>query len=101
MIQARLLRFASASMVALGIALAGSPAQAQTVEAEPNSSCVSAQNLTSNLPMTVAASLDTPPVTPDVAIGRRSLFCISKVGQTFQQMPDKERRELLKRAGDK
>lgn len=66
MFHARLLRFASASLVALGIALAGSPAQAQTPEVEPNSSCLSAQNLTGGLPVTVTGSLDTPPDTPDV-----------------------------------
>jgi hypothetical protein len=66
MFHARLLRSASCLLIALGIALAGSPAQAQTVEAEPNSSCLSAQNLTGALPMTVTGSLDTPPATPDV-----------------------------------
>lgn len=69
MFHARLLRSASTFLAALGIALAGSSAQAQTgsiVETEPNSSCLSAQTLTGSIPVTVTGSLDTPPATPDV-----------------------------------
>ena len=67
MIQVRLLRFASASLVALGIAFSASPARAQVAEAEPNSTCLSPQNLGSAaLPLVVSGDLTTPPVTPDV-----------------------------------
>lgn len=59
------LRFALALLIAFGIALAGAPAQAQTVEVEPNSSCLAAQPLGA-LPAAVDGSLDTPPSTPDV-----------------------------------
>lgn len=33
------------------------------------------------------------------AIGSRDLFCIVKQGQTFQQVPDKEKREIMKQKG--
>lgn len=67
MIQVRLFRFASASLLALGIAFAGVPAQAQIAEIELNSTCLSAQDLSAAaLPVTVTGSLDTPPTTPDV-----------------------------------
>ncbi len=63
----RLFRFTSAFLLALGIALAGTPAQAQVAEIEPNSACLSAQNLgTPTFPVTVTGSLATPPTTPDV-----------------------------------
>lgn len=42
-------------------------ARAQGVEAEPNSSCASPQDLSlPPLPFTLTGSLDTPPVTPDI-----------------------------------
>ncbi|HWM94705.1 MAG TPA: carboxypeptidase-like regulatory domain-containing protein [Thermoanaerobaculia bacterium] len=63
--QVRLTRLALFVLITLGIALASAPAQAQTVEVEPNSTCLSAQPLDA-LPATVAGSLDTPPDTPDV-----------------------------------
>lgn len=67
MAHVRLLRFASASLLALGIVFAGAPAQAQVAEVEPNSACLSAQNLSAaTLPLTVQGSLDTPPGAPDV-----------------------------------
>ena len=67
MIQVRLLRFASASLLALGIAFTAAPAQAQVSEAEPNSTCLSAQDLGSAvLPLSVGGDLTTPPATPDV-----------------------------------
>ncbi len=67
MIQARLLRFASVPLLALGLAFAGAPAQAQVAEIEPNSSCLTAQDLSASaFPVTVTGSLDTPPTTPDV-----------------------------------
>ncbi|MEA2563231.1 MAG: hypothetical protein QOH06_4735 [Acidobacteriota bacterium] len=67
MTQVRLLRFFSASLVALGIAFAASPARAQVAEAEPNNACLSAQNLgAASLPLTVGGDLTTPPTTPDV-----------------------------------
>jgi hypothetical protein len=67
MIQARLLRFASASLLTLGLAFAASPAGAQVAEAEPNSTCLSAQNLGSAaLPLSVSGDLTTPPAAPDV-----------------------------------
>jgi hypothetical protein len=67
MIQARLLRFASASLVALAIAFAASPARAQVAEAEPNSTCLAPQDLgAAALPLAVNGDLATPPVTPDV-----------------------------------
>lgn len=66
MIKVRMLRFVSATLVALGFALAGS-AQAQVAEVEPNTTCVSAQSLgAAALPLTIDGSLDTPPDTPDV-----------------------------------
>lgn len=70
MIHARLPRLTFTPLIAflvvLAIAFSGVPAQAQGVEIEPNSSCASAQNLSGNLPVSVAGSLDTPPATPDV-----------------------------------
>lgn len=65
MIQVRALRFILILFAALGIALAGAPARAQTAEVEPNSTCLAAQDLGA-LPAAVAGSLDTPPSTPDV-----------------------------------
>ena len=59
------LRFLFLLLAVLGIAFSGAPAQAQTAEVEPNSTCLSAQPLGA-LPATVAGSLDTPPSTPDV-----------------------------------
>ncbi|HEX6864718.1 MAG TPA: carboxypeptidase regulatory-like domain-containing protein [Thermoanaerobaculia bacterium] len=67
MTQVRLLRFFSASLVALGVAFSASPARAQVAEAEPNNACLSAQNLGSAaLPLSVNGDLTTPPTTPDV-----------------------------------
>lgn len=51
----RLFRFVSASLIALGLALA--PARAQSAEVEPNSSCLSAQNLGVSYPVTVQGNL--------------------------------------------
>lgn len=62
----RVSRFAPALLVALGFCL-GTQARAQLADTEPNSSCLSAQDLGSAaLPVTVSGSLDTPPGTPDV-----------------------------------
>lgn len=62
MIQARLLRLASASLLALGIAFAASPARAQA-EAEPNSTCLTAQDLgTSALPLAIHGDIANPDV---------------------------------------
>jgi hypothetical protein len=46
-----------------------------------------------------ARAFTSPKKNPFETIGQRDLFCIAKVGQTFQQMPDKQKRELLKKAG--
>lgn len=63
----RLFHFVSAITLALGIAFAGAPAQAQIAEIEPNSTCLSAQSLGSAAQqLTVTGSLTTPPATPDV-----------------------------------
>lgn len=60
-----IVHFAVATLLFFGTA--GSPAWAQAVEAEPNSSCSLAQNLgAATLPMTITGSLDTPPTVPDV-----------------------------------
>lgn len=62
----RVSRLASVLLL-LGASLAGAPGWAQSPEAEPNSSCLSAQDLgAAALPVTVSGSLDTPPSTPDV-----------------------------------
>lgn len=91
MTHVRLIRFALVLFIALstlGIALIGSPARAQTVEAEPNSICVSAQNLGAvTLPSSVTGSLDTPPDTPDVDYYRITatpgdLIAIDERGET-------------------
>lgn len=58
----RLPRFASALLLALGVTLAAAPARAQLAEAEPNSSCASAQNLGVSYPVTVQGNLATPDV---------------------------------------
>jgi hypothetical protein len=34
---------------------------------------------------------------PFEAIGSQDLFCVAKVGQGFQVMPDEEKRELMKK----
>lgn len=63
MIQARLRRFASASLLALGIAFAASPAQAQVAEVEPNSTCLAAQDLGApTQPLTVHGEIAAPDV---------------------------------------
>lgn len=63
MIQVRLLRFASASLVALAIALSASPARAQVAEAEPNSTCLTAQDLGElSQPLTVNGEIAAPDV---------------------------------------
>lgn len=63
MIQVRLLRFASASLLALGIAFSASPARAQVAEAEPNSTCLTAQNLGAlSQPLTVHGDIAAPDV---------------------------------------
>ena len=63
-------RYALLLVLALGIALAGAPALAQTAAAEtaaPNDTCFAAQDLGSTaLPIAVTGSLDTPPDSPDV-----------------------------------
>src|SRR5829696_678175 len=69
MTNVRWIRFVLLFVAALGIALAGTPAQAQTAatEIEPNTTCLSAQNVSATaLPITINGSLDTPPGTPDV-----------------------------------
>lgn len=70
MTHVRSLRLLLVLFVAMGIALAGAPAQAQTAaiaETEPNATCLAAQSLGSAaLPLTITGSLDTPPDTPDV-----------------------------------
>lgn len=60
-------RFASALLLALGVASGTAWAQIAIADTEPNSSCFSAQDLgAASLPATVTGSLDTPPGTPDV-----------------------------------
>lgn len=91
MTHVRLIRFVLALFVALGtlsMALAGAPARAQTVEVEPNATCVSAQNLgAATLPISVTGSLDTPPDTPDVDYFRITatpgdLIAVEQLGET-------------------
>lgn len=66
----RRFRYILLVVFALGIALAGVPALAQTPpipEIEPNNDCFSAQDLGAPaLPVVVNGSLDTPPDSPDV-----------------------------------
>lgn len=88
MTHVRLIRFVLVLFIALGMSLIGAPAQAQTVEVEPNTTCVSAQNLgAAALPVSVTGSLDTPPDTPDIDYYRITatpgdLIAIDERGET-------------------